>query len=217
MYTFYSKNLSLLFFIFSVSIVFSQSHTVDWKKVDEAKDIKVYTSLEDNSDIKSVKIEAIVYADIDIFVDQLNNVEEYPLWVYKCSEATTIDVKPDGTVYYYVNTDFPFPATDRDLVIKSTESVDSNTGIFTTFSTAAPNLMDTKSNRIRIHKFESSWVIKPLSENMLEVEYYGASDPEGYIPSWIINMGVTIGPINTMEKLKELVEHKTRLLAEKNK
>jgi hypothetical protein len=50
--------------------------------------------------------------------------------------------------------------------------------------------------------------VTPLPDKKLRVEYVLSTDPGGAIPGWLVNLGATVGPVNSFRKLKEIINKK---------
>ena len=95
----------------------------DWSLVKESQSIKVYKSNQDDG-YKEIRIEAIFEATIEDLVRVLNDVDRYPVWVFKCREAERLGATRSGFLRYRMISDFPFPFKDRELVAVSRSYID---------------------------------------------------------------------------------------------
>lgn len=186
-----------------------------WELTSNADDIRVYRRPSLSSSIDEVRIEATFKTTLPLFLDLIGDVSRYPEWVYKCSEANTLSKSSESDLVYYARTDFPWPLQDRDLIVRSTRTIDPVSGIVTSTSTARPSQLPEKEGVVRISKFLSVWKIIPVSESLIRVDYHVATDPGGKLPDWVINLGITTGPRKTMERLRELTEEANLKLARK--
>ena len=199
--------LFVSYFVLSLQLIFGLVPTSSdtWKVVKEEDGIQVYTRITDDSPIKEVRVEMEIAADLDKFMDILNNVEGYTNWVYKCIESSKLETVSDTEFYYHTVSDFPFPVSNRDMVIHSTQHFDAERQIISTISTAMPSRIPELDGVVRIQHFESSWQITPIANNKLAIEYEARTDPGGYLPVWVINLGIASAPMQTMKRLKEEV------------
>ena len=129
---------------------------------------------------------------------------KYPTWVYKCKDSEKIAAINDSEYHYYLVTDMPYPLTNRDLVVHAKNWSLNNT--FFSQSTATPEFISKKEGFVRVPRFASFWKVTETSNSTIEIEYEASTDPGGYLPSWAINLGITKGPYNTMNSLKQEVE-----------
>ena len=160
----------------------------------------------ENSDFKEIKIHALFKADIDTFFNKLNNPNTYTDWVYKCTQGKILEKKNKQEFHYYTVSDLPYPAKDRDMVVKCKQWKDEN-GTRFSHSEADPDFIPLDKDLVRIPYFVSNWKITPLADGMIQVDYTALADPGGSIPVWIVNMAVSSGPFKTMEQLIKSVSN----------
>ncbi|MCS6929606.1 MAG: START domain-containing protein [Saprospiraceae bacterium] len=156
-------------------------------------------------DVHELKLIVHMRASLPSVAYLLEDVPVYPNWVYRVVESRVVERLSDKELYYYVHIDFPWPLTDRDLIMHSRLSQDPRTRILTYVSTAAPAQLPEKENVIRIRKAHSKWVIAPIGNEMVRVEYYLYSNPGGSLPDWLVNLALDIGPRETMKKMRSLL------------
>lgn len=194
-----------LLFIFCLSNFIPKANDGEWELVKDEDEIEVYTRLTEGSPIKEVKVKMQVASDLHSFMDLLNDVDRYTEWVYKCIEAKKVETINPLEFYYYTESDFPFPVSNRDMVIHSKQIVHLEDKHISTDSQSKPKKVPEVKGVVRIKHFTSSWNIKVISENLLEIEYEASTDPGGYLPAWIINLGIASAPLKTMQGLKEIL------------
>jgi len=134
----------------------------------------------------------------------LSNVPLYAQWVYKCDSSVRIKTVHSNDFYYYIRSGFPFPFSDRDLIVHSQQWVDTATGIYHSHSTASPDMITANPDVVRITVFESTWEISPMPDGQVQINYFAKSNPGGDIPVWLINMAIARGPYETMKKFAAL-------------
>ncbi|MCB0603126.1 MAG: hypothetical protein KDC28_17935 [Saprospiraceae bacterium] len=169
------------------------------------KDMMVYTRLTPSSSIKELRIDFEMTGTVAGVMEVLDDVEGYSHWVYKCEEPERITTISGQEFYYYVQTDMPFPASDRDLIIRSRHQIDPATGIYRAHSLAAPAYLPDREGMVRVRNFESYWTVKPAGTGRVSIDYRVRTDPGGSIPAWIINLGISVGPVKTMDQLAAAV------------
>lgn len=185
----------------------------DWSLVSAGDGIEVYRRPSSLSSIDEVRIKATFATSLPIFLELIGDVDRYPEWVYKCSASELVRKKSDENLVYHATTNFPWPLQDRDLVVRSTRTTDPVTGVVTSVSTALPDLLSDVDGVVRIRQFTSVWKITPVADGEVYVDYRVLTDPAGKLPDWAINMGITSGPLKTMERLRKLVEAANSLTA----
>lgn len=198
----------VILFAFTISntMSFAQSAMgASWELVKEKGALKVYTRKNKDSDIKEIRITTNMRAPIENFVEALNDADSYKEWVYKCESSKLVKRISDSELYYQVETDFPFPMSDRDLVVQTVQRWD-DFGNFYSDSIARPDYKPKEKGVVRIDLFESHWRVTPKNDGSVDIDYNSRVDPAGSIPQWIVNLGLTVGPVKSMESFTEFVE-----------
>lgn len=201
---------SFLFF-FTSDINAQNFDKKDWKLKTTKGNLEVYTRKNKGSNIKEIRIKTTLHAPLEKVLDELNNVSNYPKWVFKCMEAKKIKVDSSYDYTYYAKYDFPFPIADRDIVVHSKQWKDEKTGILYSHSKATTSdLFKEEKGVIRITILDAYWKISPQSDGSLAIDYIALTDPAGKIPSWIINLGITKAPVETLKNFRAIVEPKSK-------
>ncbi|MCB0661512.1 MAG: hypothetical protein KDC24_02135 [Saprospiraceae bacterium] len=198
-----------LLFLFLSIVVFLNldAQTENWNLVTAQDNISVYTADAPNG-YKTVKITATAEARLETFLSYLNDVNSYQKWVYKCGEAHKVKSIEPGNFIYYTRTEMPGMFSDRDLVVHSKQWLNQKDGIYHSESTACPREIPEENGIVRIQHFDSKWELKETPNGNLTINYIVSTDPGGSIPAWLVNMGITYGPIETMKNLITLAEKK---------
>ena len=86
----------------------------DWKLKSEKSGVKVY--YRKPSDIYELKLATSIKVPLSGIVRLFDEVDKYPSWGYKVSEARLLKRVSPTEMYYYSKIDFPWPMSDRDLI-----------------------------------------------------------------------------------------------------
>ena len=164
----------------------------------------VYTRDKAGSDIKEVKLVMHVVASIEDINAVLNDASRQPEWVYKCSEGRDLGGDIATGWYYYSRIDMPWPMDDRDVVGKVTGARSGD--LYNSHTVAAPQRTPHVEDCVRITDFEVNTSYRDLGAGRTEVTYQLHSEPGGKVPTWLVNLFVDKGPVETMTRLRELVE-----------
>jgi len=196
-------SVSIFILILSYTIGISQD---TWELAKEESNIKVYTRKIEGEKFKEIKINTKVKSSLNAIMAAFDDTEGHKEWVYKSPESYTVEKIDDTTLIYYIKSDLPFPAQDRDLVIKYSWSQDPDTKVIHTQSEGVIGKVEEYDSSIRVTDFVSTYKLEPQSDGWVDIEYYAKMDPAGKLPAWLVNMAVTTGPTKTMEKLFDLLE-----------
>jgi len=205
-----------LFLIFVAPFFLAaQSNSESWTLKTQDANIMVYTRPSDRSSVNEVRITATFNVELNVFMDALNDVENYDQWVYKGINPEHLGKISDDEFYYYIQSDLPFPLNDRDLVVHSKQRFDPVTNTYHTRSVTASDKRKEEDGIVRIELYESSWMIHQNDNGTIYIDYKVIADPAGSLPAWLINMAVTQGPIKTMKSLEAFAIERAQL-ADKN-
>lgn len=196
------KFLLILLTTFSVFTI-NYSYASEWQLIKNKSDIKVYSRFPEDSDFKEIKIESVVESDLSALVALLTDVPNYPNWIYACNNSKLIKKVSDTEEYYYAQTDAPWPFSNRDVVMHSVMTQDNATKILKFNSYGTPSMYPLVDEVVRVKDISVSWKLIPISDNKIKIQYHLKADPGGFIPSWLANLTVDIGPYNTMINMRD--------------
>ncbi|RLD61586.1 MAG: hypothetical protein DRI95_14055 [Bacteroidetes bacterium] len=173
----------------------------DWKLSKEKDGIKVFTRSNNNSGIKEFKALTSIRADISQLVKIINDVENYPGWMVNCESSNTYKRINKTTRIDYLKTDVPWPLDDRDAVFEFKITKDTDEYFEATMN-SVPGFIPEKEDIVRIRKAKGKWIFKKSGKKMVDITYQFYGDPEGNIPTAIINLFIVSGPYKTLLNIK---------------
>ena len=200
------KQFYTLLFILLTTPNIIHAQTNNWDLIESNNNMEVYSRMPEDSQYKELKIKLNVEAPLSSVIAVLDNVDNYTDWIYSCTEAFFVKKKVDGKSKYYVQMDFPWPLSDRDMVMNSVMTQDTETLEIKIDSKAIEGYVDEREDVVRITDGLIKWRIKPISTSTSQIEYYVKSYPGGQLPGWLVNMSISLGPKKTMSALREKVE-----------
>lgn len=177
----------------------------EWNLVKDKDDIAVYTRKIAGNAIKDVRIKTTLNTNLHELIAALEDFELQESWVRNTKESRKIEALSPAHFYFYVATDFPFPAKDRDAVIEYKRTQDPSSRVVDIAYKAFPDKLPIDPDYVRMPALIASYTLTPVAKNAVAVEYYIRADIGGSIPSWIINMAISVGPRDTMLSLREVL------------
>ncbi len=201
-----SPTIFTIFLFFTPLFVFSQNSKDGWELKREKGGIKVYLREVADSDIKELKFETELEASLTSIAAILTDVAGFDEWVYASVTSRTIRKVSETEMIYYTEMDFPWPLSNRDLVLRSRFWQDPHTLAFHSETHSVHDEMPEKDGIVRMTKADIRWVFTPIGNGKLKLNYFLSSDPGGSIPAWMINLAADQGPLMTMVKFKEAIE-----------
>jgi hypothetical protein len=196
--------LGIIFFVNTSFIL-----KADWQLKKNKNGIKVYTKTSENSPIKEVKCITNFNSTLSGLVAFIKDIPAHTQYIYKCKSAFVIRHVNDTNLYYYHETETPWPVVNRYGVINYKIYQNKNTKQITINSVGVLGIYPKQNNKVEVEKLIGYWIFTPLSNGTVNGEYYLFLNPGGEIPSWIINFFVTDGPYLTILKMKDLLMTKT--------
>ena len=190
--------------------VFSQVEGVDyqWKKTLEKKGIQVFSSKVPNSNFRAVRAQMLVKGDVKSLVALLEDRENCSSWASLCKDLSLLKKIDRDEYFVYVLNAAIFPIARRDIVAKITWFRDTETGRLTMDGQAVKDFqnMPKKTGVVRINDARIQWHFTPKGDGYVLVESYVHIDPNGNIPSWIVNYMSRATPFRSMKKVRKIVQ-----------
>jgi hypothetical protein len=197
-------NLKLFFFYGLLSLFFSFQQERDWVLKKEEQDIRVYSRIVEDSDVREMRAITTLNVSMNNLIALIRDVEYYPRWVYRCSEAYVIKRISETEIYYYQVISAPWPISDRDMIIHAEMGKDEDGTIHIRLK-GVPDYLDVKPDRVRIKKFKGKWILKPTIDGKIQVVQDVLVIPSGNVPSWAVNLAAVEGPFGTFLGMKNIV------------
>jgi len=165
--------------------------------------IRVYSCKALNSSFKSIKAEAFFNSTLDQFVAAMLDIEKYVDWQYNTIQAYVLEKISEDELIYYSEVEAPWPASNRDSVIRLKLKREPENGIlhFTTHS--MPDYFPKKEDDVRVPMSEAHWIVTQIGENKLRLDYKLQIDPGGSVPAWLVNMASAEAPYASFRDLRK--------------
>ncbi len=176
-----------------------------WEIDKDKKGIKVYTRIEKGSDFKSFKAIMKVNAAAEEVIEILKNAGDYTKW-YGYTKTSKLLKQEKSLQYNYVETIFPWPYRNRDMVYQMSINTLSS-GTIKISLKGIPDYIPKKRGIVRMRKAEG-YILLKSSSNSLEIIYIFHSEPGDNIPPWLANNSIGELPFKTLSGLKEILKKK---------
>lgn len=182
-----------------------------WEFQKEESGFKVYTRTKQGSDFKESKVTGKVKVSLIALVSVFQDVNNFINFMPDCDDSKLLKMQGDTLQIYYMHTNAPYPADDRDGVYQFNYSYipDSNCVIIAV--KAVPAYSEVKQGNVRIKVSDGRWKFTELADGYIDIEYILFAKPGGSIPAWLANSTMVDLPLKTaLEALKQaqLYRHK---------
>ena len=176
----------------------------NWTLKNNKDGVKVY--FKKTADVHEIKLVTSLQTSLSGLVQLFSEVEHYPTWGYKVMESKLLKKVSDTEMYYYSKLDFPWPLSDRDLIMHTHLEQDPITKRITARSVAEPGYLPENKDVVRIKNAHTQWTLLPGTGGWPYIEYYIYSDPGGNLPDWLVNMAIDVGPRETIKAMRGLLQ-----------
>ena len=182
--------------------VISVSAQDDWKLQKDKDGIKVYSATYPDSKIRAIKVVANYEASPEEIADLVMDINTATEWVSHLKSSSLVKRVSQNELYYYAEVSLPWPVANRDFVAHLTRYENVQTKAITIEGPAVAGFVPEKKGTVRINNSDGKWIITPLDNNQVRVEYSLHVDPAGSIPSWLVNMFSGETPMQIFENLR---------------
>ena len=197
-------SLKILLFIFFLFV--HEVHAQEWELKRDKKGIKVYVRQSESSGIREYKAVMLVKTSVDAVLKILTDGDDLWKWNYRTVESRTVKTISDNEFVIWIKNNLPWPIKNRDHVSRVKVSYNENGSVIMTIDPETTYTVPEVSNSIRIEKFKGYWSLVPQGDYVeITQQLYG--DPEGGIPTWLINSVIANAPYNSFLNLKEILEN----------
>ncbi len=174
----------------------------DTWSIDKAEDgIEVYTRDEPGSEFKAFRATAHISASREQILAVLRNTDKYTAWFGFTKSSQLLQLE-NHVQYNYVETSFPWPYSNRDMVYRmSIEELAS--GSIRVLLEGVPDFIPEKKGIVRMGKSGGSILLEPVG-NCTKVTYTFHSEP-GNVPVWLANNAISELPFRTLQGLRKMV------------
>jgi len=172
-----------------------------WVVKKDKNGVQVYLRDTAGSEYKSFKGTMKIQASLSEIVDILKKVEDYRQW-FAFTKTSKLLKKEDNIQFVYIETSFPWPYKNRDMVYQmefETINITTTRILLKGISGYIPK----KKGILRMKKSEG-YLLLNSKGSTTEITYVFHSEPEGNIPVWLVNKSVIDFPYKTLINLKEM-------------
>lgn len=194
--------ISLLFSVLVSVNAFSQ----EWELKKDCDGIKVYTRDVKGSPIEEFRGEVVAKSNLSTILSVIDNISDYPKWMYKCSYAERLKKISESSGYAYSVLQQSWPVTDRDACTFYYVTQDSISLVVTINIKGVSNYIPVKLDRVRMPNIKGCWQLIPISKGVTKIVYQLHSEAGGEVPAALVNMFVTNTPYYNLLNLKKIVE-----------
>lgn len=189
--------------IFSILLLiqsFSSFSQNNWVLSKEKGNIIIWTREEKGSEYDAFKARMILHVSIDEIIKVLRDIKAYPEW-FAYTEKTILIKQSDNVIYFYMETDFPWPYKNQDMVYKMIFNKISDKEVKADLIGLPSYVSEIKG----VHRMQKAGGYIHLKEvgGETRISYVFHSEPSEEVPVWLANQSVTELPYKTFSALRK--------------
>jgi len=192
---------------FSLLSVFDVLAQENWVLARERDGIRVWTREIPDYPIRAFKAEMTVKSSLAGLVNLIMDTESASRWVYRTDRIQLLKRDDEKASFVIrVETDFPWPLANRDVVLSGSVSQDEASGAVTIQSGSLPSSEYPENpDFVRMPDMAGTWIFRPIGSGWVEITMIGRADPGGHIPSAAVNLIIHETPYRTMQAMRRIV------------
>jgi hypothetical protein len=177
----------------------------DWHQVKQKNGIEVFTASGGHDGVKLIKVIAEMNGSLQRVKEIFTNIPLQESWVFGTRKSYLVKKMDENNMLYYNETGLPWPANNRDVVIRMVIEEDSSHKSLQITQEAEPGALPVSKGLVRVQHLSGHWVFTETGKNKLKAVYFLDVDPGGSLPAWIVNLFMAKGPYETFVKLQQLL------------
>jgi hypothetical protein len=179
----------------------------EWKLKKDSNGIMVFTRDMQGSKFIEFKATMVVESSMTTILKLMEDIKSYSQWFKTVKESRILKKTGTSEMVLYQLTDIPFPAYNRDSILKITAASDPKTGIVSLQLTSLWDYLPENKRIVRVKKVSGSWTFIPDREKgTVTIIYQMHSDPGGELPQVIVNSTVVKRSFNVLKNMREMLK-----------
>lgn len=201
--------LSRWMFAVLLSIASTAAMAAEWELARDRKGIKVWTKEEPGYPIRAFKAVTVVESSLTGLVTLIMDTDRVDQWAYRVMRIEVLSRDDDaGTFVIRTETDFPWPLTNRDVVLVGKVSQDDKSRVVTIRSRSTPpGQYPLHPDFLRMPDMVGDWILRPLPGGRVEVTMIGRANPSGNVPFGVVNLIIHETPYLTLLGLRDMISN----------
>ena len=194
-------------FLLAPLVLVNPAWAANWKINHEGEargDVTTYVRDVSNSPVKAFKGIVEVKASATSVLAVITAVDTFPEGIFQNQGAKRLSL--EGREEIHMRFHGIWPVSDRDVVLANTLSQNEDSGSITLHSVNAENVLGKQDGFVRIPALDNQFIITPMDDGWVRVQFETFVDPGGSVPVWLANLVATKAPLETLQGLKVQLE-----------
>ncbi|MVM30933.1 hypothetical protein GO755_12900 [Spirosoma sp. HMF4905] len=177
----------------------------DWHLEKDKEGIRVYSQHLTDNRLKELRVQCTFQGTMAALVAMLSDVENYPSLMYKTKTSRLLRRVSETDLYYYIETELPWPVDNRDMNVHLTFSQEPTTHTLQIRVTKAADEVPPQPHIVRVAEWSAVWEVHPLTNQQLQIDYRCRVNPGGSLPAWLVNLTAASGPYESFKLLRKTI------------
>jgi START domain len=186
-----------------ITMKFSLYGQANWTVEKEKDGIKISSRPASSSQFNDIRVETDLPGNIEQLKSILLDVNHYRDWSYATKKSSLIKTLGPGKLIYYSEFEVPWPATNRYFYADIDLKLDSIARTLYVIAVNLPNYLPVYKDLVEVVFTKGVWKVSTVSNKSIHVDYSLQLNPGGSLPSWVINLFSSKGPMETFENIKQ--------------
>lgn len=208
---------SLFVSLFFCLPVFAElpSETAEWDLKRDKDGVRIYSIQVSNSDFEAFKAVTVLDAPLQNVMAVMADPESCIEWVHGCVHSEGLGGDDFADRYAYSVNDLPWPAQDRDYVIRIQtlterhraveQAADGPAGLTIVMMLGAvPDKRDRLNDKVRVEHSDTLYRFHEDAGGRTHMTWLQHTEPNGALPGWLVNSLAIDIPFNSMVRLEKL-------------
>lgn len=179
----------------------------EWELARDRSGIKVWTRDEPGYPIRAFKAVTTVDSSLAGLVSLIMDTDRVSDWAYRILKVEVL-ARDDAAATFVIRTetDFPWPLSNRDVVLAGQIAQDDKTRVVMIRSRSTPaGQYPLNPDFVRMPDMVGDWIFRPLGGGKVEVTMVGRANPSGNIPFGVVNLIIHETPYRTLLGLRQVI------------
>ena len=199
----FARMVSLLLLLLATA----GASATEWELARDRNGVKVWTREEPGFPISAFKAVTVVDSSLSGLVSLILDTDSVSQWAYRVLRIEVLS-RDDAAATFIIRTetDFPWPLSNRDVVLAGQVSQDEKSRIVTVRSRSTPlGQYPPHPDFVRMPEMIGDWIFRPLGGGKVEVTMIGRANPAGNIPFGVVSLIIHETPYQTLIGLRKII------------
>lgn len=180
-----------------------------WEEIKQDEGITVWRMDVPGVPLPGFRGEADINASPEAVLAVIRATDKHTEWMHRCSDARLLDQMDENTTIVYNRTDSPWPAWDRDVILRTEVTREEQQNrIRLAYQNIDSNLVEKQDGVVRMPRLEGAYTMTEIQPGVTRVSYLVEVDVGGSLPGWIASLIARDLPFKTLDALRSRVEGK---------